>query len=210
MADLTQFDAVSAGRIARVVRAVEQDPPRARPLTFDPILEQPRRKVFRMGTFSGAWGKGSSKVVTLADASTLSVSNVLWPIPDGPTRNAAIARDGTSWHLVSPEMFSTDAVASVSSAASCAIGVSRIPVLSFASAATATSTVALSGCGDCCTAVQGILTAFTATANIDVLTGVTLDSEALTFERANVRVLMAATASTVQIAITTCATATAS
>lgn len=208
MADLTQFDAVSAGRIARVVRAVEQEPQRARPLTFDPILvEQPRRKVFRMGTFSGAWGKGSSKVVTLADASTLSVSNVLWPIPDGPTRNAAIARDGTSWHLVSPEMFSTDAVASVSSAASCAISVSRIPVLSFASAATATSTITLSGCDDCCTAVQSMLTA---TANINVLTGVTLDSEALTFERANVRVLMTATASTVQIAITTCATATAS
>jgi hypothetical protein len=207
VSDLTQFDRQSANRIARVVRAVEGEPQQAKPLTFEPAFQQRQRPVFRICTFSGQWNKGTQKVVTLADASTMSANNVLWPVPDGPPRYAGIARDGTVWHLVAPEMFALDAVASIASAQSCSITVSKAPFISFATAATATQTIQVS---DYCTAISQLLTSLTATADVTVMTGATLTTAALTFARSNVLVLRQTTASTVSISITTCATATAS
>jgi hypothetical protein len=115
---LTQFDANSAARIGRVVRTVEGQFPRARPLTFGATfnfgfgldLGLPPdiggggggRPEFRIATFSGAWTKGSSKTVThkygSATASALNLfANVPAPTSSG---DCAIARDGTAWFLI--------------------------------------------------------------------------------------------------------------
>jgi hypothetical protein len=104
---LTQFDANSAARIGRVVRTVEGQFPRARPLTFGPLPDGGNsRPVFRICTFSAVWNKGSSKTVTFKYGSTATASamnlfaNV--PAPTG-TAHCAIARDGTAWFLIAAE-----------------------------------------------------------------------------------------------------------
>jgi hypothetical protein len=106
MADLTQFDFRSAVRIARVVQAVEQEPRRARPLTFEAVGEQRRQKVvFKMATFTGEWSKNSLKSVTLRGATvTLNATNLFANIATAASsRNCAIARDGTAWYLIAAE-----------------------------------------------------------------------------------------------------------
>jgi hypothetical protein len=110
MADLTQFDIRSARRIARVVQAAEQEPRRARPLGFSPVLEQrPRGQgqdvVFKMCTFTGAWSKTAAKTVTFRDSTaTVSAVNLFANIATAASaRNCAIARDGTAWYLIAAE-----------------------------------------------------------------------------------------------------------
>lgn len=108
MADLTQFDLGSAARVARVVRQVEQEPPRARPLTFDSVQQQSRR-VFRVCTFTGEWSKGASKTVTFkyqtSAPNTVNATNLFAAIGTATIdlRNCAIARDGTAWFLIAAE-----------------------------------------------------------------------------------------------------------
>jgi hypothetical protein len=105
MADLTQFDLGSAARVARVVRQVEQEPPRARPLTFGAVQQQQSRKVFRICTFTGAWSKGASKTVTFkyqtSTPNTASATNLFAEVP--ASGDCAIARDGTAWFLIAAE-----------------------------------------------------------------------------------------------------------
>ena len=116
---LTQFDENSAARIGRVVRTVEGQFPRARPLTFGATfsfgfgldLGPPSdgggaSKAFRIGQFSGAWNKGNTKTVTLRnDTARTSVAINLFanvPAPTG-TAHCAIAREGTAWYLIAAE-----------------------------------------------------------------------------------------------------------
>lgn len=61
---------------------------------------------FRLGTFSGAWGIGQQKAVTLASdtAATVTATNLFWP-GISPANTAtqvqcSIARDGTAWTLI--------------------------------------------------------------------------------------------------------------
>jgi len=113
MADLTQFDIRSARRIARVVQAVEQEPRRASPLTFDPVVEQRRDKPFRVCTFTGEWAKNSAKVVTLKNQTTtpntVSASNLLFSIVGPATSGASttkvciVGKEGTAWYFVNTE-----------------------------------------------------------------------------------------------------------
>lgn len=113
---LTQFDIASAGRIANVVRAVEGTPPPAKPLTFGPVLESPRRKLVRMATFTGAWSINSSNTVTFrnqtATPNTASVVNLFFPITRAPSspRDCAIAKDGTAWYLIDVPLRTATAV----------------------------------------------------------------------------------------------------
>ena len=105
---LTQFDFPSAVRIARVVRAIEQEPRRARPLTFGAIPSgsgSGGRKVFKMCTFTGAWSKTSAKTVTFRDSTaTVSAVNLFANIATAASsRNCAIAKDGTAWYLIAAE-----------------------------------------------------------------------------------------------------------
>jgi len=102
---LTQFDFPSAVRIARVVRAIEQEPRRARPLTFGAIPSGGGRKVFKMCTFTGAWSKAAAKTVTFRESTaTVSAVNLFANIATAASaRNCAIARDGTAWYLIAAE-----------------------------------------------------------------------------------------------------------
>ena len=111
-----QFTRQSAERIARVVRQSELRPAPGSPLEFSaaPLLRA--RNVFRVASFTGAWPVGQSKTVTLLNVTstpnTASVSNLFWPIPDAGSRNCAIAKDGTAWYLLVPQMFSASAAQS--------------------------------------------------------------------------------------------------
>ena len=137
MADLAQFDLGSAQRIARVVRAVEQEPQRAKPLGFTPIIENRRGgSAVRMGTFSGPWSIGSEKTVTFRNQTTtpntVAATNLFWPIPDGPQRDCSIAKDGTAWYLLVPQLQSTAAISDATLGSS--LEFTRVNVISLGTA----------------------------------------------------------------------------
>ena len=101
--DPTQFTRESAERIANVVRAAELTPRAGRPLSFDRVDDPPSRKVFRIATFTGAWPKGTDRVVTFKyqPTNTASVTNLFWPLDNlSVTLDCAVARDGTAWFLI--------------------------------------------------------------------------------------------------------------
>lgn len=108
---LIQFDADSGGRIADVVRFVESQANRQRPLTFSPLLEQRAvaGSAFRVCTFSGAWPKNATKVVTYkyqtATPNTATALNLFANIGTSmaSVRNCAISREGTAWFLIAAE-----------------------------------------------------------------------------------------------------------
>jgi len=155
MADLTQFDVRSARRIARVVQAVEREPQRAKPLTFDVAVAQPRQKSIKLGTYTGAWPVNEFRTVTFRYSPlTVSAINLFLNLPSNGQRRCAVAKDGTAWHLI---QWQQDA-------------------------------------------------AVTATA--DVIVGVSLCEDSLTFSRSRVGVFFVGTAATLAISVTTCSTAT--
>jgi hypothetical protein len=193
MADLTQFDVRSATRIARVVQAVEQEPRRAKPLTFDPVVEQRRDKPFRVCTYTGDWPVGSSKTVTFKNQTstpnTVSATNLFLPLPENGTRDCAVAKDGTAWFLVQAQMELAHAFTAATLTTS-SIEFNTLPVVAFASASTHK---------------------FTLTPPTEsVIVGASLGTDSLSFSRKNVGVFFASTAGTVAISVTTCSTATAS
>ncbi len=104
--DKVAFTRPAAERIAKVVRTVESGRRDAEGYGLGYRLQQlPQTPVFRMATFTGAWGIDSLKTVTLkyvtTTPNTASVRNVLINLPDaGVTRNCAIAKEGTAWHLI--------------------------------------------------------------------------------------------------------------
>jgi hypothetical protein len=190
MADLTQFDLPSAVRIARVVRAVEQEPRRARPLTFAPVFEQRKDKPFRVCTYSGDWPVGSSKTVTFkyqtTTPNTVSATNLFLPLPENGTRDCAVAKDGTAWFLVQAQMELAHAFTAATLTTS-SIEFNTLPVVAFASAST---------------------NKFTLTPPTEsVIVGASLGTASLEFSRKNVGVFFASTAGTVAISVTTCSTA---
>jgi hypothetical protein len=152
MADLTQFDLGSARRIAGVVRKVEQEPPRARPLTFDPIQQQRRQKTaFRIATFAGAWGIGQSKVVTFKNQTstpnTVAAINLFWPIPNDlqVARDCSIASEGTSWHLLVPQLYTASA-ATAAEVTNSALVFKTAPVVALAASGSVTFSVSAVTC----------------------------------------------------------------
>jgi hypothetical protein len=149
MADLTQFDFPSAVRIARVVRAVEQEPRRARPLTFAAVTEQRREKPFRVCTYTGAWSIGSSKTVTFKNQTTtpntVAATNLFWPIPDGPQRDCSIAKDGTAWYLLVPQMYAANA-ATAATLTTASLRFDTLPVAALATSSTASFSVSITTC----------------------------------------------------------------
>lgn len=107
--DAVQFTRESAERIANVVRAIELAPTPGRAFTFDPQFYDPRRRVVRMATFSGAWAINGEKTVTFRGATTtVSATNLLLDVPSAGTRNCAIAKDGTAWYLVFPQVWTRE------------------------------------------------------------------------------------------------------
>lgn len=110
----TTFDLASAERIAEVVRAVENPPQLAQPLTFEPWFGTRVPRQVRAATFTGAWAIGSTKVVTFKNVptATASVQNLSWPITANHVspENCVVGKDGTSWYLVAPVLQTATAV----------------------------------------------------------------------------------------------------
>jgi hypothetical protein len=99
------FDEAAAQRIVATIRKVETGDRREKPLDFSPI-EDNRRRVFRIGTFVGAWGIGDTKTVTLkyktSTPNTATAINLFYDHPggEGPV-DCAIGKEGTAWHVLS-------------------------------------------------------------------------------------------------------------
>jgi hypothetical protein len=71
----------------------------------------PASKTFRICTFTGAWAINGEKTVTFRGVTTtpntVSATNLLLDVPNAgatATRNCAIAKDGTAWYLVFPQV----------------------------------------------------------------------------------------------------------
>jgi len=75
-------------------------------LQDDLDVYQPRK--FRAATFSGSWAIGSDKTVTFRDTSisptTASVTNLFCSLAPEGSCDVSVARDGTAWYLVSPNL----------------------------------------------------------------------------------------------------------
>jgi len=108
-ADVVQFTRESAERISNAVREFELEPLPGSPLTFGaPLSDTRQRKVFRICTFTAAWSKNATKVVTLkyntSTPNTFVAMNLFAEIASSTaTRNCAIAKEGTAWYLIAAE-----------------------------------------------------------------------------------------------------------
>lgn len=115
MAELIQFDDRSGARIARVVIAAERAFPRAKPLTFTPILESPtlpQPGQIRLGKITSTWSKGTLKTVTrlrgsgnlFTPSSTFHATNYFADIVvDCGERKVALAHVDSTWILIAAE-----------------------------------------------------------------------------------------------------------
>ena len=107
--DAVQFTRESATRIANVVRTVEIGAPKLKPLVFDrPVERGGGKKVFRVCTFTGAWAEGTLKVVTFkyqtTTPNTASVRNLVVGLSPTAASDVSIAKDGTAWFLLQPNL----------------------------------------------------------------------------------------------------------
>ena len=104
------FSRPAAQRIAKAVRVIEAGNRSQPGLTFDHPMPS-AGKVFRVCTFTGAWSKNSSKVVTFrgvtSTPNTAVAQNIFVAITGttatATTKNCAIAKDGTAWSLIAAE-----------------------------------------------------------------------------------------------------------
>ena len=109
------FTRPAAERIAKVVREVEAGNRDLGPISFG-AAPGVASKTFRMATFTGAWSINSAKTVTYRGVTTtpntVSATNVLLDLPalasTATLRNCAIAKDGTAWYLVFPQVRTRD------------------------------------------------------------------------------------------------------
>jgi hypothetical protein len=148
--DRVVFTSGSADRIAKVVRRVEAGNRDATGYVPSPRLQGGGAgKVFRVCTFTGSWSVGSSKTVTFknqtATPNTASASNLFWPVPDGPQRDCAIAKDGTAWYLLVPQMYAAD-FATATTITTTAIEFKTLPGVAMATSGTAVFTIDISTC----------------------------------------------------------------
>lgn len=183
---------------------------------------------FRVCTFTGSWPIGSSKTVTFKNQTTtpntVSATNLFWPIPDGSQRDCSIAKDGTAWYLLVPQLYADDAVtdATINEGG---LKFSTLPMISLATSSTVnftvipnTVTIVTGGGLDSGKLVLnrqtiGVFFEDTATSveiypkTIDAITNVTLGSDSLSFTRNSIGVFFESTAEAVAISVTTCSTA---
>jgi streptogramin lyase len=103
-----RFDRGSGQRIAAAVLEVERGNRDQPPLTFNPALGGASPRQIRMAKFTGAWGTGTSHVVTFQ--TTTSTPNTVMafnkfvdlPAASGTAQtDVAVGKDGTAWYLIS-------------------------------------------------------------------------------------------------------------
>jgi len=143
------FTRPAADRIAKAVRAVEADAASSQGPTLGVRLEGLAGKVFRICTFTGAWSINSSKTVTFkyqtSTPNTVVATNLFWPVPDGPTRDCSIAKDGTAWFLLVPQLYLANA-ATAATITTTAIRFDTLPVVALATSGTAEFSLSITTC----------------------------------------------------------------
>ena len=138
------FTRNAADRIADAVLQVERGNRDSQGLAWFPRMDGRGGggQALRICTFTGSWSIGSSKTVTFknqtATPNTVSATNLFWPIPEGSQRDCSIAKDGSEWYLLVPQLSEGTALSSATLGSSLEFG--RINVVSLGTA----STVAIS------------------------------------------------------------------
>ena len=104
------FTRPAAERIAKVVREVEGGNRDTEPLVFGNRISY-RQKAFRICTYTGAWSIGESKSVAFkfqtTTPNTVSAVNLFCGLTPSTAHTAcdvSIAKDGTAWYLVQPNL----------------------------------------------------------------------------------------------------------
>jgi hypothetical protein len=117
--DRVSFTRPAAERIGKVVRQVEGGSRDLSPIEWGPRgVGGSSGKVFRVGTFTGAWAVDTANVVTFRNVTstpnTVHATNLLISLPSGAETSSSricnIAKDGTAWYLVSFRAVSATAV----------------------------------------------------------------------------------------------------
>jgi hypothetical protein len=144
------FTRPAAERIAKVVRTVEGGDRDQPGITYGSALGI-AGKTFRMGTFSGEWSIGAAKTVTFrGSTATVSATNLFWPIPGGPQRDCSIAKDGTAWYLLVPQLYAANA-ATAATLTTASLEFKALPVVALATSSTAVFSVSISTCSTAAT-----------------------------------------------------------
>ena len=144
------FTRPAAERIAHVVRTVERSGRDTKGPTWNPRMEGGGGGVFfHIGTFTGAWAISNVNVVTFkyqtTTPNTASVTNLFWPMPDGPQRDCAIAKEGTAWYLLVPQLYSADA-ATAATITTASLEFKTLPVVALATSSTVVFSVSVTTC----------------------------------------------------------------
>lgn len=99
-------------RVDHALRVVEGMPSQGGvfkiPTRFE-TLQQPGEKQFRICTFTGSWAIGNAKTVTFrgvtSTPNTVSAVNLVCGLNPGTvTCDVSVAKDGTAWYLVQPNL----------------------------------------------------------------------------------------------------------
>lgn len=142
-----KFSHGAAQRIAKAVRVVEAGDRNQPGIVFD--HPQFAGKVFRVCTFTGSWNVGATKTVTFKyqtnTPNTANATNLFWPVPDGPQRDCSIAREGTAWFLLVPQLYSANA-ATAATVTTSVLEFKTLPVVALATSGTAVFSVAVTTC----------------------------------------------------------------
>ena len=143
------FTRPAAERIAKVVRAVEGGDRDTPGIYFGSAPGAAGGKTFRVCTFTGAWSINASKTVTFKNQTTtpntVSASNLFWPIPEGPQRDCAIAKEGTAWYLLVPQLYAANA-ATAATLTTASLEFKTLPVVALATSSTAVFSVSVTTC----------------------------------------------------------------
>jgi hypothetical protein len=155
MPDRISFTRPAVERIANVVRAVENARPDGGPLGFRrQVIDNAR--VIKLATFVGPWPKNTDNVITFKGTDrTANASNLFFPVPGPHTRDCAVAKIGTAWHLIDVPFNDRTAVFADTTATETVVG----------TAATRTISYIPSG----------------STSTLNYIRGVTVDSETITY-----------------------------
>ena len=102
------FTRQAAVRISDAVRRVEAGDQSASGLSFGRVSPAVAGKTFRIATFTGSWAINSAKTVTFKyqtqTPNTVSATNLFCGLNPGGECDVSIAKEGTSWFLLQPNI----------------------------------------------------------------------------------------------------------
>lgn len=143
------FTRPAAERIAHVVRTVERSGRDTKGPVWNPRMEGGGGGAIRLCTFTGAWAISAVKAVTFkyqtTTPNTVSASNLFWPIPDGPERDCAIAKEGAAWYLLVPQLYAANA-ATAATITTASLEFKTLPVVALATSSTVVFSVTVITC----------------------------------------------------------------